>query len=172
MDTHKNKQKSTARRALMIEIEIPGWVTYRFQHLVLDVNGTIAKDGKLLPGVQELLAELRTRLNIHLITADTHGNQDSVDRSLGLTAVRLPIQNQTKAKRDFIEQLGADTVVAIGNGANDASMLEGAALGIVIIGPEGSSVEAVLKAKIAAPDIQTALELLLYPKRIIATLRR
>jgi P-type E1-E2 ATPase len=156
----------------MIEIEIPGWVTYRFQNLVLDVNGTIAKDGKLLPGVQELLAELRTRLDIHLITADTHGNQDSIDQSLGFAAVRLPIQNQAKAKRDYVERLGADTVVAVGNGANDASMLEGAALGIVIIGPEGTSVEALLKAKIAVPDIRAAIELLLYPKRLIATLRR
>jgi soluble P-type ATPase len=156
----------------MIEIEVPGWVTYRFQHLVLDVNGTIAKDGNLLQGVQELLAELRTRLDIHLITADTHGKQDSLDRSLGITSVRIPVQNQAKAKRDYIERLGADTVVAVGNGANDASMLEGAALGIVIIGPEGSSIEALLKAKIAASDIQTALELLLYPKRLIATLRR
>jgi P-type E1-E2 ATPase len=156
----------------MIEIEIPGWVTCRFQHLVLDVNGTIAKDGKLLPGVQELLTELRTHLDIHLITADTHGNQDSIDRSLGLAAIRIPFQNQAKAKRDYVERLGADTVVAMGNGVNDASMLEGAALGIVIIGPEGSSVEALLKAKIAAPDIQTAIELLLYPKRLIATLRR
>jgi P-type E1-E2 ATPase len=156
----------------MIEIEIPGWTTCRFQHLVLDVNGTIAKDGKLLPGVQELLAELRTRLDIHLITADTHGNQDSVDRSLGLTAVRIPLQSQAQAKRDYVERLGADTVVAVGNGANDASMLEGAALGVAIIGPEGSSVEALLKAKIAVSDIQSALELLLYPKRLVATLRR
>jgi P-type E1-E2 ATPase len=156
----------------MIEIEIPGGVAYRFQHLVLDVNGTIAKDGILLSAVQELLAKLRTHLDIHLITADTHGNQDSIDRSLGITAVRISVQNQAKAKRDYIEQLGADTVVAVGNGANDASMLEGAALGIVIIGPEGSSVEALLKAKIAVSDIKAAFELLLYPKRLIATLRR
>jgi P-type E1-E2 ATPase len=156
----------------MIEVEVPGWITYRFQHLVLDVNGTIAKDGKLLQGVRELLAELRTRINVHLITADTHGNQDSLDQSLGLTAVRIPVQNQAKAKLDYIKQLGADTVVAVGNGANDASMLEGAALGIAIIGPEGSAVEALLKATIAVFDIQTALELLLFPKRLKATLRR
>jgi soluble P-type ATPase len=156
----------------MIEIKVPGWVTYRFQHLVLDVNGTIAKDGNLIQGVQELLAELRTRLTIHLITADTHGNQDSVDRLLGITSVRIPVQNQAKTKRDYVELLGAGTVVAAGNGANDASMLEGAALGIVIIGPEGSSIETLLKAKIAVSDIQTALDLLLHPKRLIATLRR
>jgi soluble P-type ATPase len=156
----------------MIEIEIPGVGVCRFLHLVLDVNGTIAKDGKLIRGVQELLAEIRRSLDIHLITADTHGSQDSIDQLLGIAAVRIPVQNQVKAKRNYIEKLGCDTVVAMGNGANDSSMLEGAALGIAIMGPEGSSVEALLKAKIAAPDIQTALELLLYPKRLIATLRR
>ena len=156
----------------MIEVVIPGFKTLRFQHLVLDVNGTIAKDGKLLEGVKELLAQLRPQLDIHLVTADTHGNQNVLDESLGLTATRIPFQNQAKAKLDYIERLGADKVVAVGNGANDAAMLERAALGIVIIGPEGSAVEALLNAKIVVSDIKDALELLLHPKRLMATLRR
>jgi soluble P-type ATPase len=51
-------------------------------------------------------------------------------------------------------------------------MLERAALGIAIIGPEGASVLTLSKADIAAPDIRAALELLLFPRRLIATLRR
>jgi soluble P-type ATPase len=156
----------------MIEIEIPGFRTYRFQHLVLDVNGTLAKDGKLLEGVVDLLEELRTKLDIHLVTADTHGTQEILDKSLKLRSVRIPIQNQVKAKLEYIERLGLDKVVSVGNGANDAAMLEHAALGIVIVGPEGAAVESLLRAKVAVPDIRTALELLLYPKRLTATLRR
>jgi P-type E1-E2 ATPase len=156
----------------MIEIKIPGWLAYRFQNLVLDVNGTIAKDGKLLEGVEALLAELRARIDIHLVTADTHGNQDALDQALGVTAVRIPMQNQAKAKLEYVKQLGAGTTVAIGNGANDASMLEGAALGIAVIGPEGAAMEALMKAKIVVADIQSALGLLLHPKRLAATLRR
>jgi len=156
----------------MIEVKVPGWAACRFRHLVLDVNGTIARDGVLLEGVPERLAELRTQLDVHLVTADTHGNQDSIDRSLGLTAARIPVQDQAKAKLDYVRRLGIDSVVAIGNGANDASMLEAAALGIAIIGPEGSAVETLLKARIAVSDIRDALDLLLYPKRLIATLRR
>jgi P-type E1-E2 ATPase len=156
----------------MIEVEVPGWATCRFRHLVLDVNGTIARDGVLLEGVPERLAELRTRLDVHLVTADTHGSQDSVDRALGLTAARIPVQDQAKAKLDYVRRLGIDAVVAIGNGANDASMLEAAALGIAIIGPEGSAVETLHKARIAVSDIRDALDLLLNPKRLIATLRR
>ena len=156
----------------MIEIEIPGFLTFRLQHLVLDMNGTIAKDGQLIEGVAERLMELRSRLDTHIVTADTHGTLEAIDKLLNLTAVRIAAQNQVQAKLDYIERLGADTVVAVGNGANDAAMLERAALGIVIVGPEGSAVETLLKADVAVPHIQAALELLLYPKRLIATLRR
>jgi P-type E1-E2 ATPase len=156
----------------MIEIDIPGFAHLQFKHLVLDVNGTLAKDGQLLEGVRELLKELRSILDIHLITADTNSTQEIIDKELGLTAVRIPVQNQVRAKLEYIEKLGANTSVAVGNGANDADMLERAALGIAIIGPEGSAIKTLLKADIAVTDIRAALELLLHPKRIIATLRR
>jgi P-type E1-E2 ATPase len=156
----------------MIEIEIPGFTTYRLQHIVLDVNGTIAKDGQLIQGVKELFAELRSKLDVHLVTADTHGGQKIIDKTLGLAAVRIQSNDQVKAKLEYVQQLGADKVVAVGNGANDSAMLEHAALGIVILGPEGTAVESLLKAKVAVSDIRAALELLLYPKRLMATLRR
>lgn len=156
----------------MIEIEIPGFTSFHFAHLVLDVNGTIAKDGRLIQGVSELLASLGSKLRVHMVTADTHGNQRVIDSQLGLVAVLIPAQDQASAKRDYIEQLGSDTVAAIGNGANDAAMLEKAALGICVVGPEGSALQALLKADIVVPDICAGLELLIYPKRLIATLRR
>jgi P-type E1-E2 ATPase len=156
----------------MIEVQIPGFKTYRFQHLVLDVNGTIAQDGQLIEGVTELLEELRSRLQIHLITADTHGSQEKIYELLNLKAVRIPNQNQAEAKLHYIERLGADAVVAVGNGANDAWMLERAALGIVVVGPECCASAALQKSDVVAPQIRAALEILLYPKRLIATLRR
>lgn len=156
----------------MIEIEIPGYAVFQFQHLVLDVNGTIAKDGQLLDGVAELLKKLRAKLVIHMITADTHGNQETIDRLLDLKAVRIPPQNQLKSKLDYIERLGAKTVFAVGNGANDADMLAHAAIGVAVVGPEGAAAETLLRAKVVVPDICAALELLIYPKRLMATLRR
>lgn len=156
----------------MITVEIPGFRTYTFHHLVLDVNGTLAKDGQLIEGTVALLEKLHSKLYIHLLTADTHGRQEAVNRALSMEAVKIPVENQVQAKLNYIEKLDADSVVAVGNGANDAAMLERAALGIAVIGPEGAAVESLLKAKIAASDIRSALELLLYPKRLIATLRR
>ncbi len=157
---------------MMIEIEIPGWTTLRLQHLVLDVNGTIAKDGRLIEGVAERLDALRTKLGLHLVTADTHGAQEAIDLALGLAASRIPMRDQAKAKRNYVERLGPDSVAAVGNGANDSGMLERSALGILVVGPEGAAVEALLKAKAVAPDINAALDLLLFPKRLVATLRR
>jgi soluble P-type ATPase len=156
----------------MIDIEIPGYTRFIFKHAVLDVNGTIAKDGYLIEGIADLFEKLRPQLELHLVTADTHGRQEIMDKMLGLKAVRIQSENQVKAKLDYVERLGAETVVAIGNGANDSAMLERAALGILIVGPEGSAVKALLKADIIVPDARAALELLLYPKRLMATLRR
>jgi hypothetical protein len=42
----------------LIEIAIPDYKTLQLQHLVLDANGTIAKDGILIEGVAELLHQL------------------------------------------------------------------------------------------------------------------
>jgi soluble P-type ATPase len=72
----------------MIDLNIPGRGVIQLDHLVCDVNGTIALDGELVGGVAEGLLNLGDRLTIHLLTADTRGRQDEIDRQLGLKAVR------------------------------------------------------------------------------------
>jgi soluble P-type ATPase len=62
-------------------------------------------------------------------------------------------------------------VVAIGNGANEFAMLRHAALGIAVLGGEGLALDCLNAANVIAPDIGTALDLLLRPCRLIATLR-
>jgi soluble P-type ATPase len=156
----------------MINIDIPGFKKFQFEHMVLDVNGTIAKDGRLIAGVAGLFRELRSMLTIHLVTADTHGKQEVIDRTLSLRAIRIPIRHQAEAKLRYIQNLGVSKVVAVGNGANDRAMLDKAGLGICIIGPEGAAVASLLKADVVVQDIRAALEMLTHPKRLIATLRR
>ncbi len=63
-------------------------------------------------------------------------------------------------------------MVAIGNGANDVRMLEWAARGIAVLGPEGLAVSCFQAADVVAPDIGAALDLLLLPRCLMATLRR
>jgi len=156
----------------MIELDIPGRGVIRLQHLVSDVNGTLAVDGRLIDGAARGLLALSDRLQLHLLTADTHGRQQAIDRQLGLQAVRIPAGGEAEAKAAYVRGLGADQVVAFGQGANDAGMLRDAALGICVLGPEGAAVEALMAADVFAPSIQDALDLLTQPLRLVATLRR
>jgi P-type E1-E2 ATPase len=157
----------------MIEIDVPRLALLRLEHLVLDVNGTLALDGDLLPGVVERLRQLRHQLEIHLVTADTHGRQTQIDAVLGIVAVRLnPDRPEAEQKADFIRELGADAVVAVGNGANDVLMLREARLAIAVLGEEGLATAALYEADVLVPTAETALDLLLHPRRLKATLRR
>jgi len=161
----------------MIEIDIPAAETLRLEHLVLDVNGTLALDGNLLPDVAGQLAALQERMQIHLLTADTRGRQRDIDRHLGLAATILPPASpasgatQLMVKAQFVEELGAQNVAAIGNGNIDAGMIRAAALGIAVLGPEGLATQALSAADLLCANINDALDLLLRPDRLRATLR-
>ena len=156
----------------MIELTIPGRGPLRIQHLVTDVNGTLAVDGVLIDGLTKRITSLRDRLEIHMLTADTHGRQDIIDKQLNLKATRVQSGNEAAQKAEFVRALGVETVVAIGQGANDAQMLKVAALGICVMSQEGVATETLVSADIAVPDIFAALDLLENPVRIIASLRK
>lgn len=156
----------------MIDLTIPGTGNVQILHLIMDVNGTLAVDGVLLEGIPRAIASLANRLQIHLITADTHGGQDQIDQILGLKAVRLHPGNEARQKADYIRALGGQICAAIGQGANDAQMLAEAFLGIAIFSPEGLCVDTMKSARIVMPDIFSAFSLLEKPQRIVATLRK
>jgi P-type E1-E2 ATPase len=157
----------------MIELAIPGRGIIQLEYAVFDVNGTLATDGGLIYGVAEQIAVLRGKLDVRLLTADTHGRQNEIDGQLRFTADRLrPGGHEREQKADYVHALGAQQVVAVGNGANDVEMLKAAAIGIAVIGREGLSGEALAAADVIVNDIHDAIDLLLNPKRLIATLRR
>jgi len=156
----------------MIELTIPGRGVLALEHLVCDVSGTLSVDGYLPDGMVPALRRLRDRLAVHLLTADTHGRQALIDQQLGLQAVRITPGDEAAQKASFVKSLGAETVIAIGQGANDAAMLSVAAVGVCVLSPEGSAVETLLAADVVVADIFTALELLDKPLRLVATLRK
>ncbi len=156
----------------MIALDIPARGHLALHHLALDVNGTLALDGQLLDGVAERLAILRQRLEVHLLTADTHGRQEELDRALNLQAVRVQSGNESEQKAAYVRALGAAKVVVIGQGANDVGMLKEAALGICVLSREGTATEALLAADLLVPSILDALDLLEHPARLRASLRK
>jgi len=155
----------------MLEISVPSRGVLRLEYLVLDVNGTVALDGQLVPGVSERLDRLSSTLEPWLVSADTQGTLMSLAAPLKAKVKRLQPGDEAAQKAALVEELGAERVVAIGNGANDAAMLRRATLGIAVAGNEGLAIACLIAADVVAPNIEAALDLLLHPRRLVATLR-
>jgi len=155
----------------MIKIDIPNGPQLNLTYLVLDLNGTLAVDGALLPGVAERIAPLSGQLDIYLLTANTHGGGEEIAQKLGIQFTQLMPGPGGAQKKNFVQDLGRDQVVATGNGANDAAMLKTAALGIAVNGAEGAAPNAIASADIYVSNILDGLDLLLFPNRLRATLR-
>ncbi len=159
----------------MIICSIPGRGTLEINHLVFDVNGTLTLDGKLLPGIAEALEQLKDHVTIHLVTADTLGRLVDLEKTLASCVSRfhrLTPGSEAEQKLEYIESLNDPGVAAIGQGTNDRLMLKEAGLGICILSAEGCATETLLNADIVVPDIHAAIDLLMNPNRLKATLRQ
>jgi soluble P-type ATPase len=152
----------------MIRIDIPQWGSIELQYAVFDVNGTLAVDGLPIPGVVDQLKTLTESLSLPAVTAGTHGNLVELERVLGLP---LQIIGSGEEKRRYVEQLGPESVIAFGNGRNDVGMLRIAAIGVAILAGEGVAIGALQAADVLAPGPVEAIDLVLHPKRLVATLR-
>ena len=156
----------------MKKIEIPYYKTLILEHVVLDYNGTIAKDGVLKEEVKTLLPELCETYTVHVITADTFGSVKAQMEGFDVVVKVLQTDNHTAEKAAYVDVLGKESCVAMGNGNNDASMLQNSILGIAIVGDEGCATPTLLQSDISCIEIADALALLLNEKRLIATLRK
>jgi soluble P-type ATPase len=148
--------------------QIPGEEPFEIEHLLLDINGTLTDRGSLLPGVGKRIGRLRRVFEVHLLSADTFGTLDQLARGLRVEGRRIATGSE---KRELVRELGAEHCAAIGNGRNDAEMLSEVRLGIAVLGPEGLHRAAASVADVICPSIQAALDLLLDPKALAATLR-
>jgi P-type E1-E2 ATPase len=156
----------------MIAVDIPGFGTLELEHLVLDVNGTIVVDGRPHPDLAGTLAKLSRQLHVVAVTADTRGTAADLVHELGIDIQIIQSGDEAAQKAAYVEELGASSVVACGNGANDVAMLEAAALGIAVMGREGGFAALIGAADIVVSRITDALGLLSETDRLRATLRR
>jgi P-type E1-E2 ATPase len=154
-----------------MELSIPGFKQVTLVHLVLDYNGTLACDGRPLEGVEARLEALAQGWQIHILTADTFGTVRERVTHWPAAVTVIPREQEARAKADYVRQLGGAQTAAIGNGKNDRLMLKEAALGIAVVQQEGAAVEALLAADVVTLSILAALDLLLKPARLTATLR-
>ena len=115
------------------------------------------------------MKELAAQVSVHALTAGTHGNTAEMQQTLGFP---LHIIDSGEEKACYVEQLGPAHVIAFGNGANDVGMLRLAAIGVAVLAAEGVAVEALQAADVLAFGPVDAIDLVLKPKRLVATLRR
>jgi soluble P-type ATPase len=138
---------------------------------VSDFSGTLSEDGNLLPGIKDRLTVLAEHLTVHVITSDTFEKARHELKGVACRVQVLEGERHLLQKETYVRALGEDSVAALGNGNNDAGMLRTARLGICVCLKEGCSAEAFKASKILVHSPIDAIDLLLNPKRLTATLR-
>lgn len=147
-----------------MNIDIPGLRAYKLKHIFIDYNGTIAKNGRLIDGILNKLHDLSNIIDIYVITGDTFGD---VKKQLENTNLKLIHAYTAKEKQDKLYP----NSIAMGNGSIDHLMFKEAELSFCIIGEEGASFKAIQEADIIVNNVFDALDMILEPKKIIATLK-
>jgi soluble P-type ATPase len=149
----------------MIPIERPGLDPLEIESVLLDFDGTLAIDRRVHPKAKDKINLLSKRTNIYVLTTQKKELIEERLRKVKAEIIYLAEGDSSRRKLDLLRQLGPSRCVAIGNGMDDAAMIQGAAIGICVIGKEGSSGEAMKNADLVFADILDALDFLLKPLR-------
>jgi len=155
----------------MIIIDIPGFGRTEIEHIVSDFTGTLSEDGMLCSGVKERLNSLAREVSIHVLTADTFGRARDQMEGIQCTLRILQGSDHDVQKEEYVQSLGPERVFALGNGNNDRRMLRAARIGVAVCLREGCATDALRAADILVHSAADALDLLLTPGRLKATLR-
>ncbi len=154
-----------------MKLEIPGYHTLEIEHLLLDYNGTIAEDGVIRGSVRTLLLLLSGKLDLHVLTADTHGTAKAECEGIPLHLDTFPTSDAAAQKLAKLQELEPSRCACIGNGRNDLLMMEKAAFSVAVMDREGLYAPLLTHSDLCVRSSEEALELFLYPKRMIADLR-
>ena len=154
-----------------MKIQIPGYGELNLTTVLLDYNGTIAVDGCIRPKIRAYLQEMSEQFTIYVLTADTHGTAKKQCEGIPVNVYTFPVGDAAEHKREIIERLGGDTCVCFGNGRNDMQMFQKAALSVAVMDKEGMYAGLLSAADVCVNSMEDGLNLLRYPKRLIADLR-
>lgn len=157
-----------------ITVDIPGFGQRRIRVAVSDYTGTFSFAGAIEPDVKRRLSELVSLVDLHIVTADSFG---TAERELAGIVVpyKLRTARHDVEKAGYVSHLDLSQVAAFGNGNNDRLMLkavkEGGGVAIAVDNGEGCALDAMLNAHVFVTGAANALDLLLEPVRMKATLR-
>ena len=157
----------------MITIDIPGREhPLEIEALILDYNGTIAKDGALIEGIPERLVKLADAVDVYVLTADTYGTVRGQCEPLGVTIRTFPHAGAAVCKEEIVRELKQSAkVCAVGNGLNDVQMMDAADFAVAVLEAEGMYAGLLPHANVLVRSAEEALDLFLEPDRLRATLR-
>ncbi len=154
----------------MIIIQRPGQEPLEIDFILIDFEGTLASDRRVHPKAKDKINLLSKRTKIYILTKGEKEVLEHPLKKIKAEIFYLTEGRSSRQKQDLLHQLGAARTVAIGNGVDDAPMIEEACLGICVMGKEGTSAETMKKAGVVALNILDALDFLLKPLRQKATL--
>ena len=154
----------------MLRFEIPGRDVLEISTLLLDYNGTIARDGQLIPELVDRIKQLQKDLTVLVLTADTYGNVRSQCEPYGIEVRTFPSAGAGRFKAEIAKSFGSG-VCSLGNGFNDADMFDASELSIAILDDEGIWAGLLSHADILVKSPMDGLDLLLKKDRLRATLR-
>jgi len=155
----------------MINIEIPGYGNLHIKNVLIDYNGTIASEGKLIPSLKNIIEKLSKKVNLYVITADTFGTVSKEIENFPIEIIKIEKENERQQKVEALKKLGSQNTISYGNGNNDKLIIKEAVIGICIMGDEGCSRETLEEADLVINSIEKGLLLLLDENKLKATLR-
>ena len=156
----------------MITVQRPGQESIQIESILLDFEGTLATDRRVHPKAKDKINLLSKRTKIFILTTGEKEVVSKVLRNVKAEIIFLREGDASRDKMDLLKRLGADRTAAIGNGVDDVSVIEAAALGMAVMGKEGMAAEVSARADVFFKDILDALDFLLKPMRQKATLTK
>jgi soluble P-type ATPase len=155
----------------MFTLAVPEYGSLTLTHCVADYTGTLSVEGRLVPGVRDGLCGLAKLVDVHVLTSDTFGTARQELTGTPCTLHILTGEDHAGQKEAYVRQLGAEQVIALGNGNNDRLMLQAARIGVAVMLAEGCAGQALTAADILVHSPLDAFNLLLSPNRLKAVLR-
>jgi soluble P-type ATPase len=156
----------------MISIARPGQDNLEIEFILIDFEGTLASDRRVHPKAKDKINLLSKRTKIYILTKEEKILTEEALKKVKAEIVYVTEGEASQRKLDLLRRLGAMRCVAIGNGVDDAPMIQEAGLGIAVMGKEGTFSEVMKKADVVFINILDALDFLLKPLHQRATLGR
>jgi len=156
----------------MISIQRPGMESLDIHFVLIDFEGTLAMDGRVHPKAKDKVNLLSKRATITILTKSNREKVEETLKKMKVEILYVTEEDSSQQKLNVLQRLGPHQTAVIGNGLDDVRIMEQAGLGLCVIGKEGSSAEAVVKADLVVTNVLDALDFLLKPMRQRAALGR